>query len=350
MEERPCVKTYQVVTDSTVPIILQPLPVASKPSRQKVVVTAKYAVIFSLIANVIIFSAKLYASVQTMSMAIIASTVDSMLDLVSQAVVYYAQRGVSTFSFAEYPVGRNRLEPLGVIVCASLMGSASILVLFHAAKIFLVNLHDHTTPVIELHLADTAILIFAVIVKAILFFYCNAIRNQSPSALALAEDHRNDVLSNTMAILTATVAFYYHQYWWVDEIGAIVICAYIIYSWYDVASEQVDMVVGKAASDEFVTKVSQLTAEHDPALLQLDVIRAYHFGLRFLVEVEVVMPRDTILQKSHDVALALQKKIERLEEVERAFVHVDYKTRDGVDEHKHPTSPTHGDQCESSAF
>ena len=37
--------------------------------------------------------------------------------------------------------------------------------------------------------------------------------------------------------------------------------------------------------------------------------------------------------ESHDIALALQHKIESLEEVERAFVHVDYLTRDGL-EHK----------------
>ena len=40
-----------------------------------------------------------------------------------------------------------------------------------------------------------------------------------------------------------------------------------------------------------------------------------------------------LLKESHDIALALQHKIESLEEVERAFVHVDHLTRDGL-EHK----------------
>jgi len=323
------------------------IEIKRQPSRQEQVATTSYwAVIFSLIANVIIFSAKLYASVQTMSMAIIASTVDSALDLVSQVVVYYAQRGVTTFSFVEYPVGRNRLEPLGVIVCASLMGSASILVLFHAIKILIQNFSENTQPAIELQPYDAGILVFAVVVKACLYVYCNAIRDESPSALALAEDHRNDVMSNTMAIITAAIAYHVHKYWWIDEVGCIGICLYIMYAWWEVATEQIEMVVGKAASDEFVTQVSQLCEEHDPALLQLDVIRAYHFGLRFLVEVEVVMPRDTLLQQSHDVALALQDKIELLDEVERAFVHVDYKTRDGIDEHKHPTTPRCADESD----
>jgi hypothetical protein len=40
-----------------------------------------------------------------------------------------------------------------------------------------------------------------------------------------------------------------------------------------------------------------------------------------------------LFKESHDIALALQHKIESLEEVERAFVHVDHLTRDGL-EHK----------------
>ena len=48
---------------------------------------------------------------------------------------------------------------------------------------------------------------------------------------------------------------------------------------------------------------------------------------------EVVLPGSMTVQESHDIALALQHKIERLDDVERAFVHVDHLGRDGL-EHK----------------
>ena len=47
----------------------------------------------------------------------------------------------------------------------------------------------------------------------------------------------------------------------------------------------------------------------------MDVVRAYHFGPKFLVEIEIVMPEETPLRESHDVGILLQHKIERLEEV-----------------------------------
>jgi divalent metal cation (Fe/Co/Zn/Cd) transporter len=74
---------------------------------------------------------------------------------------------------------------------------------------------------------------------------------------------------------------------------------------------------------------------HHP-LMQSDIVRAYHFGNNFLVELEVILPKTMCVQDSHDISLALQIKVEALEAVERAFVHVDYRSRD-YDEHKDPT-------------
>ncbi len=47
----------------------------------------------------------------------------------------------------------------------------------------------------------------------------------------------------------------------------------------------------------------------------------------YLVEVEVVLPAEMTVRESHDIALALQHKIESKNEVERAFVHVDWQAR-----------------------
>ena len=45
------------------------------------------------------------------------------------------------------------------------------------------------------------------------------------------------------------------------------------------------------------------------------------------MEVEVVVPPETPVRVAHDVGLAMQDEIERMAEVERAFVHVDYERR-----------------------
>jgi divalent metal cation (Fe/Co/Zn/Cd) transporter len=85
--------------------------------------------------------------------------------------------------------------------------------------------------------------------------------------------------------------------------------------------EQIKKVAGYTAPPEFIESVKRLANEHNP-LLQVDQIRAYHFGAQYIVELEVVLPADMTLRNSHDVGLSLQHKVELMDEVERAFVHV----------------------------
>lgn len=65
--------------------------------------------------------------------------------------------------------------------------------------------------------------------------------------------------------------------------------------------------VGAAAPAEFVAEIAALCRAHDTRI-KVDCIRAYHFGSRFNVEVEVILPGDLTLVESHDVGLALQDK------------------------------------------
>ena len=67
---------------------------------------------------------------------------------------------------------------------------------------------------------------------------------------------------------------------------------------------------------------------HDPSM-GLDTVRAYHYGPRFLVELDIVMAEGTPLRESHDCGVLLQHKIEALASVERCFVHIDYQASRG---------------------
>lgn len=143
---------------------------------------------------------------------------------------------------------------------------------------------------------------------------------------ALAQDHLNDVMSNSVAIVAAYLASRSQTVWYLDPMGAICISCFIVYNWVETAREQTDKLVGRTAELEFISQIETLAKSHDDRV-SVDIVRAYHFGSRFLVEIEVVMDDTTTLKVAHDVALALQQKVEELGEVERCHVHVDYDFR-----------------------
>lgn len=76
---------------------------------------------------------------------------------------------------------------------------------------------------------------------------------------------------------------------------------------------------------------------HSPEIQQIDTVRAYYCGPRLIAEVDVVMNKDERVEVAHDVAEALQIKLEKLPSVERAYVHIDYETS-----HKPVSAPSWG--------
>lgn len=78
-----------------------------------------------------------------------------------------------------------------------------------------------------------------------------------------------------------------------------------------------------------------MSFNHHKKIANIDTVRAFHFGTNFLVEVDIVLPEQMALKEAHDIGESLQQKLERLTEVERAFVHLDYEfTHNPKSEHK----------------
>lgn len=333
----------------------------------------KLALDLSLWCNVFITLTKLVAYVQTLSLSVLAALLDSLLDVVSQLVLNYTEKHSSMQrSSALYPAGASRLEPIGVLTCASLMGMAS----FEVLKESFETLVNKDSSLVNMSLEDgfhSALSMAAIVVlKLLLLWLCNTAsttrRNHlfashqtqnvssngstvtdvqgdkqnasakslqlalsDPTLEAIAQDHWNDALSNGLSAIALLLALYSSSLWWCDGVGAIFISIYIIHSWYHTGKEQIEHLTGKSAPSELIEELLDL-AEHFDERLLVDTCRAYHFGPKFLVELEVVMPMDTLLKESHDLGMELQYEIEAREEVERCFVHIDYESRD-YDEH-----------------
>lgn len=280
----------------------------------------------SLVANCLLFGVKLYAAVVSHSLAVIGSALDSFLDLLTQIVIFAVNSYSKIRDRTLYPAGLSRLEPIGVILCASIMGMAALELVLHSILQLMSGHHQ-----LFFSITSISILILAIVIKIVLYIMCSAMVKYSPSMLTLAEDHRNDVVSNTMALITGLLAHSFPSFWWMDPIGAILLSVYIAFSWVFIAREQIEMLVGKAAPPEFIEKIRAIADRFHPQM-KLDILRAYHFGTRFLVEVEMVLPKDKTVKWAHDRSLKLQKLLEQIEDVERAYVHCDWKARD-EDEH-----------------
>lgn len=161
---------------------------------------------------------------------------------------------------------------------------------------------------------------------------------RSPDVQVIADDHRNDILTNLLALACGYVASRHRSLWWADPGGAILLSVYIAWSWFQTGRESMQKLVGVEAEPDIVREVSERISQYAYENVELDWLRCYYLGNNIVVEVEIVMPGHFTLHRTHDTAIRLQQEIEKMAVVERAYVHVDYQHRD-YDEHKHHSFP-----------
>ena len=194
----------------------------------------------SFFSNCVLFVLKVYIFWQSHSLAVLASAVDSFLDLVSQGIVFLVLHGSQDADEELWPVGRARLEPIGIIVCASLMGMASFQVVYRSVSTIVSGyLEPLSREPIYLPTPMVILLLVAIVLKIVLFLACARMKEVSHSLTVLREDHRNDVLSNSVVLATAYTTMRVEKLWWLDAAGAIAISLYICVVWIAVAKEQV---------------------------------------------------------------------------------------------------------------
>uniref|UniRef100_A0A914DG22 Cation efflux protein cytoplasmic domain-containing protein n=1 Tax=Acrobeloides nanus TaxID=290746 RepID=A0A914DG22_9BILA len=288
---------------------------------------ARKLAFITLLVNITLTLAKCVASYLSGSLSIISSLVDSLVDITSGVVIWLTSRAIKNRDPYTYPRGRTRLEPLALIIVSVIMSVASIQMIVQSLESIISETVD---PTIEL--PTLLIMISTILTKMALVVVCKRFQDD-PSIQVLAQDHRNDCISNFVALLCAYGA--QHLWIYLDPIGAILVSIYIACTWFLTGKEHLAMLSGKSADPDFINRIIKMCLEHDDRIDFLDTVYVYHYGTKFLVEVHIVLDQEMKLKDSHDIAESLQTNIESLPEVERAFVHCDYEYEHlPEDEHK----------------
>lgn len=292
----------------------------SKEERERLARSETLAIRISNVANMVLFAAKVYASVWSGSLAIIASTLDSLLDLLSGFILWFTAFSMSTPNPYQYPIGKKRMQPLGILVFASVMATLGLQIILESVRT-MVSDDDEFNLTNEQERWVVGIMLGVTLVKLFLVFYCRTFTNKIVKAYA--QDHFFDVITNIIGLVAVLLANYIDD--WMDPVGAISLALYTIRTWSMTVLENVNSLVGKSAAPEYLQKLTYLCWNHHKAIRHIDTVRAYTFGSHYFVEVDIVLPANMALQEAHDIGESLQEKLELLPEIERAFVHLDYE-------------------------
>ncbi|KAL8848821.1 MAG: hypothetical protein Q9221_006199 [Calogaya cf. arnoldii] len=276
------------------------------------------AIYINLAANAILLAGKIAVTVLTSSLSVLASLVDAALDFLSTAIVWTTTKLISQKDQYSYPVGRRRLEPIGVLVFSVIMITSFFQVALQCFQ-RLTSSTDHS--IVQLGLPSILIMASTVFIKFGCWLWCRLIKNSSVQALA--QDAMTDVVFNSFSIIFPILGYYLHV-WWLDALGGLLLSFYVIFNWSLTTTTHIKHLTGAAADPVDRNILLYLTMRFAKTIKTIQGIQAYHAGDKLNVEVDVVVNENMTLRDSHDLGESLQYVLESVPNVDRAFVHLDY--------------------------
>ena len=286
----------------------------SADSGDRVVIVAIYV---NLAANIILLISKIAVIVLTSSLSVLASLVDAVLDFLSTAIIWSTTKLIARYDRYAYPVGRRRLEPIGILIFSLLMITSFLQVALECIQ----RLASEDRSIIALGTPSIVIMASTVVIKLACWFWCRLVKNSSVQALA--QDAMTDVIFNTSSIIFPLLGSFL-RLWPLDALGGLLLSLYIIVVWTSTSIQHIRNLTGFAASADERNVLLYLTMRFAKTIKQIQGLEAYHAGDKLNVEVDIVLDEGMTLRDSHDLGESLQYVLESVPTVDRAFVHADY--------------------------
>ncbi|GAA5886672.1 hypothetical protein JCM5296_005366 [Sporobolomyces johnsonii] len=281
--------------------------------------SVKFIINLNLAINVVLLGAKIAVVLISHSMSLVASTVDSAMDLLSTLIIYSTAKYIEHKDWKSrynFPTGKNRMEPLGVLVFSVFMISSFLQVFIESAQRLLSPGLGGT----DLGLTALIVMLGTIVIKGVVWVMSRAIK--STAVEALAQDAENDIVFNAFSLIFPFVGQLV-GWRYLDALGGAVLSLYIIVEWTRTLLDNVRKLTGRRAPPHEHQRIAYLLTRFSPLVTAVQHLSIYHAGDGFVVEVDIVLPAATTLTEAHNLGEACQYACEQLSGIERAFVHVD---------------------------
>lgn len=274
------------------------------------------ATYISFTINLCLLVAKAFALYSSASYTIISSLCDSALDIIAGIIIACtaANSKFTREDMGKYPVGKSRVSTVGVLVFSVLMACCAAYIIIQCIMALV-----QKEPPSESSQVSIIIMGVTIGLKFIMCIVYYSFRH--PITSALAADHRNDVLTNALGLF-----MYYggrRWAWWMDSVGGILLSLFVLVNWGMNAAENAKMLLGSTAPPEVIRALTYIAIHHHPLIIAVEQVIAFQVGPQYFAELHIVIPGHIPLEVAHWIGESLQLKVERVPDIERAWVHVD---------------------------
>lgn len=252
----------------------------------------------------ILIVAKLLAWFLTDSVSILATLLDSCLDVFASVINMIAVRHALVPPDNEHRFGHGKAEALaGLGQSMFITGSAIFLLLESSRRLF-----DPQAPQqIEIGII---IMLFSILLTALLltFQYYVIRRTKSTAIRADALHYQGDLYVNGGVIVALALASW--GWGWFDALFGIGIAVFIMYSAWSIISQAWDELMDHEISQEECDKITSIACSH-PQTESIHDLRTRKSGARYYIQLHLVLNAEMKLLEAHRIADEVEAQIQQ---------------------------------------
>lgn len=284
-----------------------------KNNYAKLVNSAAWA---AMVIASILLVVKVIAWWQTNSVSLLASLVDSLLDMAASLTNLLVVRYALQPADEEHQFGHGKAESLAALAQAMFIsGSAVFLVLNGVERFF--RPQELVSPEIGVWVSSFAILL----TSGLVLFQKHVVRKTGSQAISADSLHYQTDLFMNIAIMIALVLSWYGLKQ-ADAIFAVGIGIYILYSAYQMANEAVQSLLDRQLPDEEVDAIRLACVSVEGVLGAHDLRTRMSGPVRF-IQVHIELDDHLPLQEAHRISDEVEYKLDTLFPHSDVLIHQD---------------------------
>lgn len=269
----------------------------------------------SIVTNGLLFVSKYWVGIITGSIALMADAWHSLSDSLTSLIVIFGAKVSSKPPDKEHPFGHGRAE----LIASIIIGVILAFVGFEFAKESISKLINREG--VEYGVAAIWVTAISIVVNELLAQYAFWIgrKTGNPSLKADGWHHRSDALSSIIILIGIFFAGYF---WWIDGVLGFIVSLLLFYAAYDIVKEGTNPLLGEIPEARLLDDLNNIARESSGLNPHLHHVHLHRYGEHVELTMHIRLPKDTTLQRAHQIADDIELEIARKLNIE-ATIHME---------------------------
>lgn len=283
----------------------------SKRQRRLIKISSYSSVIVSIILMIV----KLFAFVNTSSQSILASLIDSLLDISSSTINLVAAYIFLLPPNNKYRFGHDKFQDLAIFAQSVFFLLSCVGAIFSSIKML------YAKSVVTNQEIGITTMYISITMTFLLVSFQYYVAKQTKSKIIIADrlHYFTDLLSNLVVIVSLYLS---HRFWYIDPIGGILVALYLMYGSISLLADSVKNLVDAEFDEKDKAKLLSIIKKNDQAKA-IHELKTRWAGNKPFVQFHLELDPKLSLKQAHTISHQLDDAISQYFKGAEVIIHQD---------------------------